>query len=369
VYSNDFEKQRVKKQCYNSVEINGLLDEIENTLSGILRKAIFDKQNLNIEEVKKRFDNEMGNVTKHDFFSLFAEFINKSGSTKKHRTIQAYETTRSKLKAFQEKSKVIIEFENINIQFYNRFIDFLLVEGLLNNSVGKHIKTLKTFINFCKNNDLISKNISLKGFKVFNEDVDIVHLTNEELIRVYELQNLPKHLSQIRDVFCFACFTGLRFSDIDKLTHSHIKADFVEMRAEKTRDFIRVPVNSYSRSILYRYRNDEKPLPTGLSNQKTNDYLKEIAKLASIDDIVHLEKFSGSKKIEICKAKHDLISSHAARRTFVTLALEKGIRAEIVMAMTGHKSYRTFKKYIKVTDNIMKVEMNRLWNENKLVAV
>ena len=77
----------------------------------------------------------------------------------------------------------------------------------------------------------------------------------------------------------------------------------------------------------------------------------------------------GSKKIEICKAKHDLISSHAARRTFVTLALEKGIRAEIVMAMTGHKSYRTFKKYIKVTDNIMKVEMNRLWNENKLVAV
>jgi integrase len=120
---------------------------------------------------------------------------------------------------------------------------------------------------------------------------------------------------------------------------------------------------------LEKYKGTERPLPTGISNQKTNNYLKELCKLAELNEVIHVEKFRGVEKIDIKKEKWEMITCHTARRTFVTLALEKGIRAEIVMAMTGHKSYRTFKKYIRVTDNVMQVEMNRLWNQPVMKAV
>ena len=119
----------------------------------------------------------------------------------------------------------------------------------------------------------------------------------------------------------------------------------------------------------YKDKYIDKPLPTGITNQKSNEYIKEIGGLAEVDELVSIEKFNGSKKLTITKQKYHLLTTHTARRTFVTLALEKGIRAEVVMAMTGHKNYKTFKKYIKITDKVMQNEMNRVWSRPILKAV
>ena len=186
-------------------------------------------------------------------------------------------------------------------------------------------------------------------------------LTENELFRIYNLKNLPERLKRARDIFCFGCFTGLRFSDIDKLRHFHLNDDFIEIKAEKTKDSLRIPLNVYAKEILYKYQDsfNDRPLPTGLSNQKTNEALKEIGEHAKLNDIICLEKFNGSNKVTITKKKYELLSTHTARRTFVTLALEKGIRAEVVMTMTGHKNYKTFKRYIKITDKVTQLEMYR----------
>jgi site-specific recombinase XerD len=363
IESSNWRNQRVKSQCASSLEINTILKDYENIISGIIRKAIFNKQSLSVVDVRNKFESEIGHIKKLDFFGCYETFIQLSKSTRKSRTIQAYESTKKKLIEFQKDTKQTLTFSDINLIFYNQFVRFLIKKGLLNNSIGKHIKVLKTFLNFCIDNNYTQEKISLKGFKVFNEENDVIHLTNEELLKVYNLDGLPDRLQKVRDVFCFSCFTGLRFSDVDKLSHSHIKPNFVELRAEKTKDFVKVPFNTYSRAIIEKYKANERPLPTGITNQKTNDYLKEICQLAGLDNIIHVEKFKGAEKLDIRKPKWQMISTHTARRTFVTLALEKGIRAEIVMAMTGHKSYRTFKKYIKVTDNVMQIEMQRLWNQ------
>src|SRR5437762_4115562 len=142
-------------------------------------------------------------------------------------------------------------------------------------------------------------------------------------MKIYRLTELPQRLIDVRDNFCFACFTGLRFSDIDKLRHHHINKDFLEIRTEKTKDNLKIPLNVYAKEILEKYRGYGlgRPLPTGITNQKSNDYLKELAQLAGLNDLVSMEKFSGSKKILVTKPKYELISTHAARRTFVTLAL------------------------------------------------
>lgn len=91
--------------------------------------------------------------------------------------------------------------------------------------------------------------------------------------------------------------------------------------------------------------------------------------MAGIDEFVELEKYKGAVKLRILKHKHDLISMHTARRTFITLSLEKGVRPEVVMEITGHKDYGTFKKYVKITSKVKIIELTRAWNKPTLQAV
>ena len=81
-----------------------------------------------------------------------------------------------------------------------------------------------------------------------------------------------------------------------------------------------------------------------------------------MDDIVVKTSFIGSKRIEEKIKKHDMISTHTARRTFITISLEKGMRPDIVMSITGHKSYSSFKKYIKLSEKVREQEMNNAWS-------
>ena len=370
---SSWRNQRVKPNISGYAEINSILDDLENTLKSIEREAIFSKKDLTLETIKRKFFESMGKaIIKKDFFSVYDHFINESKSTKAANTIKAYEGTKRMLLSFSKAKNIQTNFENINQIFYEAFVNYLIKDlGYLNNTVGKHIKTLKVFLRYAVDHEYTNQNYNFKKFKVFSEDADIIYLTEPELMKFYELDNLSGTLSKVRDIFCFACFTGLRFSDINKLSRSNIKSDFIEIRTDKTKDSLKIPLTATAKAILEKYKNSsgEKVLPTGLSNQKTNFYLKQIGKIAELQEAVCIEKYTGAKKIHITKSKSELITTHTARRTFVTLSLEKGIRAEVVMAITGHKSYRIFKKYIKITDRVMQLEMKKFWDRPLLKVV
>ncbi|HQO64434.1 MAG TPA: tyrosine-type recombinase/integrase, partial [Syntrophorhabdus sp.] len=110
-------------------------------------------------------------------------------------------------------------------------------------------------------------------------------------------------------------------------------------------------------AILKKYKNK---LPA-FSNQKLNLHLKSLAKDAKINQNVAMQRYRGATREDSISPKHKLITTHTARRTFITLSLEKGIRPEVVMAITGHKDYKTFKAYIKITDEVKKNELLKAW--------
>lgn len=365
--------QRIKINYIGASEKNAILDDLENVIKEIEREALFNKKEFSIETVRRKFELKIGELSSAgNFFQVYDKFINDSRPTKSKATIQTYSATKMKLLSFKEDKGYNVDFESINQSFYDAFLNYLIKDlGFLNNTVGKHIKTLKVFLNYAADNEYCTPITHLKKFKVFREEADIIYLTHDELISIYSLNDLSQTLLSVKDNFCFGCFTGLRFSDISKLTNANIKGEYLEIKTEKTKDFIKVPLNYYAKEILKKYQVEfnDNPLPTGISNQKTNKYLKEIGRLAGLEEMNTIEKFNGSKKIITTKPKYALLTSHTARRTFVTLALEKGIRAEVVMAMTGHKNYKTFKKYIKITDKIMQSEMNRFWNNPLLKVV
>jgi site-specific recombinase XerD len=355
-------------------EINSILDGYRQDINEILREAMLNKTKYEIELVEKKFRMKIGetNVVKNEFYKTFEEFMENAKATKAHGTILNYNATLTRLKGFSEYLGQEITFKSINQLFYEGFMNYLIKEhNSLNNTVGRHIKVLKVFLNYCKRMEIIPSTTNITGFKVMKEEADIIYLTEKELFTLMNLEGLTKSLEHIRDNFCFGCFTGLRFSDIAKINKSNIKEDFIEIKSEKTRESLKIPLNQHSKSILKKYEGESetRPLPPTISNQKTNEYLKELCEIAEIDEMIEMEKFSGSKKITIKKPKYNLVSSHTARRTFVTLSLEKGIRAEVVMNMTGHKEYQTFKKYIKITDKVKLLEMNRVWDKPNLKVV
>lgn len=365
--------QKVKNQCSDADEINSLLLSYAAAIREIEREALFFKKDYSIDVIKRKFESKIGCLsTENDFFKSYDRFIEQSKPCKSITTVKAYVGTKNKLIEYQLKKREEISFETINSSFYEKFVDYLITDGkYLNNTIGKHIKTLKTFLNYAKEHEFTNATLNLKKFKVIQEEVDIIYLTDSELMKLAGFSGLSETLSNVRDCFCFSCFTGLRFSDLSKLTKQNIKNDYLEIRTEKTKELLKIPLNDFAMEILekHRGRKDNRPLPAGISNQKTNDYLKEIGEKVGINEIVETENFSGSNKVQTSKYKYELITTHSARRTFVTLALEKGMRAEVVMSMTGHKSYRTFKKYIKITDKVMQNDMKRLWSRPLLKVV
>jgi integrase len=215
-------------------------------------------------------------------------------------------------------------------------------------------------LNYAKKQGVVVSD-KYKDFKIKKENLEVIVLSNEEFESLFYLDlSANKRLAQVRDVFCFACTTGLRYSDLAQLKREHIKSDEIRITVKKTKEQLSVPLNPYSKAILAKYKAMHRPLPV-ISNQKLNDYIKELCKIAGISELVEIVRFRGTKREAITYKKYELIGVHTGRKTFATLSLEKGMSAEEVMTITGHRDYQSFKRYVKITEQRKKLVMLKAW--------
>ena len=139
------------------------------------------------------------------------------------------------------------------------------------------------------------------------------HLTNFRKALTFEFfdeQGLNDYVSYLRDVFLFQCFTDLRYSDVFNLRRSDIKGDHIEVTTVKTSDSLIIELNNHSKAILDKYKDvvfeNDKVLPV-ITNQKMNDYLKELAELAEIDEPVRQTYYKGNERIDEVTPKYALL--------------------------------------------------------------
>lgn len=280
-------------------------------------------------------------------------------------TIKKYKTLESHLKSFSTISNAPLRFEKVNKQFYERFSAYLRNDlHHTTNTVNKYLKTFKTFINWSIDHDYTTSEKASTKFKITDSATEVIYLNKEELKKLVHL-DLPfgSTLAKVRDVFCFGCFTGQRFSDIANLKHTDISGTSWILHQIKVKDTIQieVPLNELAMMILGRYKDEDRPLPV-ISNQKTNQYLKLLCERAGINEWVKVVRYRGNQRIELREPKYKFIGTHTARRTFITLSLEDKMRPETVMAITGHNDFKTMKRYIAVTNKIKEHEMKAVWN-------
>ena len=179
---------------------------------------------------------------------------------------------------------------------------------------------------------------------------EVVYLDTEEVRAIEALPIPPQraYLSRARDFFLLLCFTGLRFSDAAALRWEDIGPTFLRSVNRKTGTSVVIELNARSAAILHRRRGEASPLPK-ISNQKLNDYIKELGCLAGINAPVSLTWYVGGQRCEEVRPKYELLGTHTGRRTFICLALQLGIAPATVMQWTGHSAYRAMQPYVGVS--------------------
>jgi len=346
------------KPSYND---DSTLDTYLKNVEKTIRKIVVDARNKNKTITPELVKSELLKLTNQNseatFFPLFDQYLEVSKSTKGFNTIKNYKNALHYYNEYKNDEGFEFRFEDLNMAFYDSFMEYLIADKkLANNTAGRVIKVLKTFLNWAFENDYHT-NLDYKKFRIIEEKIEIIYLTDAELKTIYNLQisNIP--LARARDLFCFGCFTGLRFSDIAQLDKGNIEDGQIQIRTQKTRDLLTIPLLPQAREILERH---DFKLPV-LSNQKLNGHLKTLGKLAGITQPVNIQRYRGATRVDKQIPKYELITTHTSRRTFITLSLEKGIRPEVVMSITGHKDFKSFSAYIKIVDSVKKDELLNAW--------
>jgi integrase len=367
----DCEKQKVNPNYYKSgsVELNKYIENVSYEVGKIFEannnKAIGTTKD-HLKEIVYKLNNKTSNsLLNLSFENAFSEFIKKCEASKQKNTIKSYKSTIIHLKNFSRIKRMSLSFDKIDFEFEDSLRQYFISDvKLTNNTISKYFRVLKTFLNYCLDRGY-NHNQIFKKFEVSEKQKEVYALTLDELNRIYTHQFEESRLNKVKDVFCFSCFTGLRFSDVMKLKRENIKDHQVKITIQKTQEDLLMPLNEFALSILQKYLEYENPLPI-ISSQKTNQYLKEIGKLLNINEPVRTIKYRGIEKIEKYIPKYEILTFHIARKTFITSSLVLGMNERIVKDFSGHRDEESFKRYVNFADDYKRKVMNNVWSKENV---
>lgn len=378
----DADKQRVKNGCTNKLkqsvaEINASLLGYYTEIQEIFKKFEVDEVIPTPEQIKEAFNalhrpaEEEAKPSKkkkategNDFYKVFDEFVRDCGRQNDwtHSTYEKFAAIKNHLSNFRKG----LNFEFFDEKGLNDYVAYLReVKDMRNSTIGKQPAFLKWFLRWAFKQGVHQNNAyDTYKPKLKSTQKKIIFLTWDELtkLREFEIPANKQALERVRDVFLFQCFTGLRYSDVFNLRRSDVKGEHIEMTTVKTSDSLIIELNNHSKAILNKYKDvvfeDDKVLPV-ITNQKMNDYLKELAELAGIDEPVRQTYYRGNERIDEVTPKYALLGTHAGRCTFICNALALGIPPQVVMKWTGHSDYKAMKPYIDIANDIKANAMSK----------
>ena len=379
-------KQRVKKNDSTTADGKHSLNDLLNSLESLCEKSYNEELKHGIpapETLKSYLDGFIhqndDNNKSDDLFELIDRFISGEikfkGRDKKIGTFKQYRAAKRHLQAYELKYKTKITFDSITLDFFYRYVSFLKTlkngagEPLSQNTIAKGIRILKTFLNEAvdlgKTNNLQFKH---KKFYVADEETDAVYLSEKELMNLYKFDlSQNKKLEQVRDLFVFGSFVGLRYSDYSAIKSENIvtidEDNFIKIKTQKTGDHVIIPCNHIVLEIFKKYESNANRLPKTISNQKFNEYIKEAALAAGLTE-------KGRLSTDPNKPLYDCLSSHTARRNFATNLYLDGYPTIEIQKITGHKTESSFLLYIKVSKldaaKRLSAHMKKRWSEKML---
>lgn len=359
--------------------INRGVMAVASTIEEVLTRFELDnKRPPSVAEFKEAFDLAAGRAKPEEkkpeekplgFFAVYDLFTGEMGVTNNW-TKSTY-TKFSSLKAHLKNYNKKLTLEGFDKATFAGFVAHLQTKvRQLNTTVAKNVGFLRWFLRWAAANGYYTGLAHLQYRPRFKglDCKEVIYLEWDELIHFLNFEfpaNKPS-LPAVRDVFCFCCFTGLRYSDVAKLRRSDIHREqtppFMSIVTKKTTARLHIELNKYALALLDKYKGvglpNDKALPV-ISNVKMNENLHEAAEVAGIDEPVNIVSYVGSERSEVVVPKYSVLTTHAGRRTFIVNALRLGIPAPVIMEWTGHSDFKAMKPYIKIVNDAKVENMER----------
>jgi integrase len=388
-------KQNVKLTSANIQKdfINAKLRELETYLLHQYNTDYSTQKFIGSNWLKEQIKNFFGRADIDELHKVyFIDWVQKfiddctirlhNGKPIAKRTVQHYQTTINKLKNYETHFETKLRFQDISLDFYRNFVFYCKsIEKLNNNSTGGYITNLKKW---CKEIDIeglpINPQYRHSEFSTISNITKDVYLNEEEINAVYNFDfTNSERLDNVRDNFVIGLRTGLRISDFLRLKKFDFKDGYIHIETAKTLHRVIIPLHWQIVQIMNK-RNEN--LPNQISDQKFNEYVKEVCHLVGFTEMIEGAKMINKKdetdffktgKIELKNkmrkefgtySKYELISSHTCRRSFATNLYGK-LDNMTIMAITGHKTESQFTKYIKITSK-EKAEKLKIHWETKI---
>lgn len=371
---------RINKEGQSSEEINIFLSNYENDLNRFFLSFSAKGEIPTAEQLRNEFQHIRQKHSPDSFekekpskakaeeitlFDVFDEFTSYTGKINNwtNDTYVKFKTVRTHLYNYNE----YLKFEELTDEGLSDLLAYFMNKlKMRNTTTKKYFEFIAWFLRYALSKNYTTNDAFLHFKpKLKRTEKKIIYLTEEEInqIRKTEIPENKQYLDRVRDVLIFLCYTGLRHSDVYNLKRTVIKDGKFEVTTQKTNDSLVIELNDSSKAILDKYSHvpfkNDKALPV-ISNQKMNDYLKELGELAEIDEPITETYFIGNKRYDNTKPKYEHMTTHIGRRSFICLCIAKGINVEVIMKWTGHSDYNAMKPYMDISGKTKEIEMNKL---------
>ncbi|QMW02473.1 site-specific integrase [Spirosoma foliorum] len=356
-----------KRERESNETINAHLERHRSALLKVLNSLQLAQVSLSNEVIMQHLDNALGRKKKASeeqakpitFLGYIDQFVEDATSgkrlnSKSHRyapiTIKGFSKLKRTLERYNKATAQGVNYDDFTIDYYHKLKAWLTDRGLTLNYIGALLKEFKLLLKQSHYEGLHTNTVfQHRDFRRLVEEVDNVYLSSQELalLSKYDLAN-NNRLDRIRDLFLIGCYTGLRFSDFSELRPENIthNGQILTRKTLKTGERVSIPLNPVILSILKKY--DGVP-PRTITNQRMNNYLKELCQLAGFTERVEVGRTKGGLRQTRVLEKWELVTTHTARRSFATNAYLAGVPTVSIMKITGHKSESVFLKYIKIS--------------------
>jgi integrase len=344
-------KRQLNRYSDLLLETYSLYKRIGETLTSTILKKVFD------EEFKKTVSG------KNIFFDAFDEFMaeKKKGQAWAKATIKRYDNIKTILKNFEKVRKYKLTYSRINKTFHDEFTSYCMGDlKHINNTYARNLTLFKSFMYWSFEKKYTFNNAFI-GFKKVPKVI-----TNQIALTIDDLNNLMQHkfktesLERVRDVFVFACVTGMRFGELSLISKSNVSEKCIMLKEDKdeTKEAREIPLTNISRYILLKY---DYKLPL-IANQKQNKYIKDCFQEMEYTNMVQKVTTKGKENIKEDMFFYDRISTHTARRTFITMMKRQGKSDKLIASITGHNDMKTLNQYYQVNDDEKKEAMDEVFN-------
>jgi len=356
----DPDKERIKTNVAGASEINRLFQSMQEEIQSLVWKTKTARVPVTVNYLKDNLS--FMNGKERNFFSLWEDFINSGYADNKWGEGMVRRLKILKMHLMNINKKYKIDFYTVNEKFYKAFLEYNDRQGFHISYAIKNLELFRWFMNWASiegynHNMTFRKFKSPAGEKINYEEL---YLTEKELMDLFRLQTDSIGLEVIKDMFCFSCFTGLRYSDLMKIENGNLEGDKLIIRRPKPSVTIEIPLTDAARMIFDKYHSDSKDrLFPPISIQDFNRNIKELGRMAGIHTPVMIQDIRKNNKVVKQFKKWELMSSVFARRTFINLGVNRGIGLEMMCELTGNLA-GTIIHYYKARSLEKETEMQKL---------